>query len=71
MGRTAGASGRTRCIARRRDDLLALLRGQVADWWIPDEIAEVAAMPLAATGKIDKARLRADLTAGLLVADAA
>ena len=44
--------------------LLGLLRGAVADWWIPGEIAEVAPMPLAATGKIDKARLRADYAAG-------
>jgi fatty-acyl-CoA synthase len=44
--------------------LLALLRGKVADWWIPDEVAEVAAMPLAASGKIDKNRLRADYGAG-------
>ncbi|WP_242096211.1 AMP-binding protein [Sphingomonas sp. CROZ-RG-20F-R02-07] len=44
--------------------LLGLLRGEVADWWIPAEIAEVAPMPLAATGKIDKARLRADYAAG-------
>ncbi|WP_305096385.1 AMP-binding protein [Croceibacterium aestuarii] len=52
-------------------NLLGLLRGQVADWWIPNEIVEVAAMPLAATGKIDKVRLRADLEAGNLVAQAA
>jgi fatty-acyl-CoA synthase len=38
--------------------LLQLLRGKVADWWIPDQVVEVAAMPLAATGKIDKTRLR-------------
>jgi 3-(methylthio)propionyl---CoA ligase len=40
-------------------ELLASLRGKVADWWIPDEVVQVAAMPLAATGKIDKLRLRA------------
>jgi fatty-acyl-CoA synthase len=51
--------------------LLAMLRGRVADWWIPREIASVAAMPLAATGKIDKARLRADFVAGRLSAAAA
>ena len=34
------------------------LKGQVADWWIPDELIVVEAMPLAATGKIDKLRLR-------------
>ena len=42
------------------DDLLALLRDKIASWWIPDAVIDVATMPLAATGKIDKARLRAD-----------
>lgn len=44
--------------------LVQLLRGKVADWWIPDQVAEVAAMPLAASGKIDKNRLRADYAEG-------
>jgi fatty-acyl-CoA synthase len=44
--------------------LLDLLRGKVADWWIPDRVAEIAAMPLAASGKIDKNQLRADYEAG-------
>ena len=38
--------------------LLDALRGNVADWWIPDQVIQVAHMPLAATGKIDKSRLR-------------
>lgn len=46
--------------------LLDLLRGKVADWWIPDQVATVAAMPLAATGKIDKVRLRADYADGII-----
>ena len=54
-----------------RSALLELLRGKVADWWIPREVAEVAAMPLAATGKIDKVRLRADYADGTLVAEPA
>jgi fatty-acyl-CoA synthase len=41
-------------------EVLDLLRGKVADWWLPDRVVQVAAMPLAATGKIDKTRLRAD-----------
>jgi fatty-acyl-CoA synthase len=41
-------------------DLLDALRGNVADWWIPDRVIQVAHMPLAATGKIDKNRLRAE-----------
>ena len=40
--------------------LVAALRGKVADWWLPDAVVQVAAMPLAATGKIDKPRLRSD-----------
>jgi fatty-acyl-CoA synthase len=44
--------------------LLGALRGKVPDWWLPDRIVPIAAMPLAATGKIDKARLRADYASG-------
>lgn len=39
--------------------LTASLKGRVADWWIPDRIVRIEAMPLAATGKIDKTQLRA------------
>ncbi len=48
--------------------LLEMLRGKVADWWIPGEVAEVAAMPLAASGKIDKKRLREDFAEGRIAA---
>jgi 3-(methylthio)propionyl---CoA ligase len=41
------------------DHLRAALKGRVADWWIPDRIERVEAMPLAPTGKVDKQRLRA------------
>jgi fatty-acyl-CoA synthase len=44
----------------RDDALLGALRGRVAPWWIPDAVVRLPAMPLAATGKIDKLRLRAD-----------
>jgi acyl-CoA synthetase (AMP-forming)/AMP-acid ligase II len=44
--------------------LLALLRSKVAGWWIPDQIVQIDAMPLAATGKIDKNQLRADYANG-------
>jgi acyl-CoA synthetase (AMP-forming)/AMP-acid ligase II len=44
--------------------LLNSLRGKVADWWLPDQIVQIGAMPLAATGKIDKNRLRADYVSG-------
>jgi fatty-acyl-CoA synthase len=46
--------------------LLNDLRGRVADWWLPDEIVAVASMPLAATGKIDKKRLREDYANGVI-----
>nr|WP_324186902.1 long-chain-fatty-acid--CoA ligase [Pelagerythrobacter aerophilus] len=42
------------------DDLVSPLRGQVANWWIPDEVVRLPRMPLAATGKIDKLRLRTE-----------
>lgn len=38
--------------------LLEPLRGQVASWWIPDEVVRLPKMPTAATGKVDKLRLR-------------
>ena len=53
----------------RADELIASLRGKVADWWIPEEIARVSAMPLAASGKIDKRRLRADYEAGKIATE--
>ena len=40
--------------------LLGALRGRVAAWWLPDEIVRIGRMPLAATGKIDRLRLRAE-----------
>jgi fatty-acyl-CoA synthase len=44
--------------------LLAPLKGKVANWWIPDAVVRLESMPLAATGKIDKLRLRAEYGAG-------
>lgn len=41
------------------EDLLAALRGQVASWWIPDEVIRLDTMPIAPTGKINKLALRA------------
>ena len=40
--------------------LMARLHGKVAPWWLPDAVVRLPAMPLAATGKIDKQRLRSD-----------
>jgi acyl-CoA synthetase (AMP-forming)/AMP-acid ligase II len=47
-----------------RETLLAALRGRVPDWWLPEQIVFIEKMPLAATGKIDKQRLRAQLGEG-------
>jgi fatty-acyl-CoA synthase len=38
--------------------LLEPLKGRVASWWIPDEVVRLPKMPTAATGKVDKMRLR-------------
>lgn len=48
--------------------LLDLLRGKVADWWIPEQVVQISSMPLAATGKIDKNQLRADYANGSMAA---
>jgi fatty-acyl-CoA synthase len=42
--------------------VLTALRGKVPDWWLPDQVVFIDQMPLAATGKIDKRRLRESLT---------
>ena len=44
------------------DDIRTHLEGKIAAWWMPDEIAFRDAMPLNATGKIDKKALRAELS---------
>ncbi|HEY1604615.1 MAG TPA: AMP-binding protein [Allosphingosinicella sp.] len=49
--------------------LVRALRGKVADWWIPDRVARIPSMPLAASGKIDKNRLRADYDAGRIATE--
>ena len=40
--------------------LLSTLDDRVARWWKPDSVQRLAKMPLAATGKIDKLRLRSE-----------
>lgn len=42
------------------ESMLAVLRKQVAPWWVPDTVIRVSSMPLGNTGKIDKQRLRAE-----------
>ena len=41
-----------------REELLAYYDGKVAKWWTPDDVAFVDAIPLGATGKMLKTRLR-------------
>ena len=41
-----------------KDELLAFMRGKVADWWMPDDVAFVDEIPHTATGKILKTALR-------------
>jgi acyl-CoA synthetase (AMP-forming)/AMP-acid ligase II len=49
--------------------LLRSLRGKVADWWIPEQVVQIDAMPLAGTGKIDKLRLHSDYASGRIAAE--
>ena len=41
-----------------RDELLAFFDGRIAKWWTPDDVVFVDAIPLGATGKMLKNRLR-------------
>jgi fatty-acyl-CoA synthase len=40
------------------DEILAYLEGRIANWWMPDDVAFVGAIPHTATGKISKLELR-------------
>ncbi len=42
-------------------ELSAHLEGRIAKWWMPDEVRFVDRIPLGATGKIDKKRIRAEM----------
>jgi fatty-acyl-CoA synthase len=41
-----------------REELLAFYQGKVAKWQVPDDVAFVDAIPLGATGKMQKMKLR-------------
>jgi fatty-acyl-CoA synthase len=41
-----------------REEILGVLEGRIARWWMPNEVLFVDEIPLGATGKIDKKRLR-------------
>jgi fatty-acyl-CoA synthase len=47
--------------------LLAIYRGKVADWWLPDDVVVVDELPHTATGKIQKLALRERFRGHLLV----
>ncbi|CAH0445206.1 3-methylmercaptopropionyl-CoA ligase [Ralstonia syzygii subsp. syzygii] len=41
-----------------RDEMLRFFEGKVAKWWIPDDVVFVTEIPLTATGKMQKLKLR-------------
>ena len=41
-----------------KEELLAFFSGRAAKWWTPDDVVFVDAIPLGATGKMLKNRLR-------------
>ncbi|HPP81956.1 MAG TPA: long-chain fatty acid--CoA ligase, partial [Rubrivivax sp.] len=41
-----------------REELLAFYEGKVAKFWLPDDVVFVDAIPLGATGKMQKNKLR-------------
>lgn len=41
-----------------KEEMLAQLEGKIAKWWTPDDVQFVDAIPLGATGKINKLALR-------------
>jgi acyl-CoA synthetase (AMP-forming)/AMP-acid ligase II len=40
------------------EELLAFYEGKIAKWWTPDDVIFVDMIPLGATGKVQKNRLR-------------
>jgi 3-(methylthio)propionyl---CoA ligase len=41
-----------------RDELLKFYEGKIAKWWLPDDVIFIDALPLGATGKVQKNKLR-------------
>jgi len=41
-----------------RDELIKFYEGRVARWWTPDDVVFVDSIPLGATGKMQKNKLR-------------
>jgi len=44
--------------ALSRQELIGFFEGKIAKWWTPDDVVFVDAIPLGATGKMLKNRLR-------------
>ena len=42
-----------------RDELLHFYDGKIAKWWKPDDVVFIDSIPLGATGKMQKNKLRA------------
>ncbi len=49
-----------------KDELLAFYEGKIAKWWTPDDVVFVDAIPLGATGKMQKNKLREQFAAHVL-----
>jgi acyl-CoA synthetase (AMP-forming)/AMP-acid ligase II len=49
------------------EELLAFYEGKIAKWWTPDDVVFVDTIPLGATGKVLKNRLREQFGDHLLV----
>jgi fatty-acyl-CoA synthase len=41
-----------------REELIKFYEGKIAKWWTPDDVAFVEALPIGATGKVLKNRIR-------------
>jgi fatty-acyl-CoA synthase len=41
-----------------REQIRAWLKGKVADWWLPDDVVVIEAVPKTSVGKFDKKVLR-------------
>ena len=44
--------------ALSRDELISFFEGKIAKWWTPDDVVFVESIPLGATGKMQKNKLR-------------
>ncbi len=49
-----------------RDDMLAFYEGKIAKWWTPDDVIFTDSLPLGATGKVQKNKLREEYGEHLL-----